>query len=316
MSGRLSCVIASWTGRPLASPATTIQSRSRPTGRVGIPKSLADQRFKTLARWPIGRYREGLAGKPFLRSGRRAYDLRVTCRLFALSVDARDPAGLAGFWGGVLGWEMADDPCDGVALLPNDDTGFRIRFLPTRERKTGQNPMHFDLTSASLEAQQETVARALGLGARHIDIGQRPEEGHVVLADPEGNEFCVIEPGNKFLADCGFIGALACDGSQQVGYFWSQALDWPLVWDQDQETAIRSPHGGPKITWGGPPLMPKTGKNRLHFDLASAADGDQEAEVDRLAALGATRLDIGQGQVGRVVMADPDGNAFCVLPPR
>ena len=71
-----------------------------------------------------------------------------------------------------------------------------------------------------------------------------------MLADPEGNEFCVIEPGNEFLADCGFFGALACDGSQEVGYFWSQALGWPLVWDQDQETAIRSPHGGPKITLG------------------------------------------------------------------
>ena len=68
--------------------------------------------------------------------------------------------------------------------------------------------MHFDLTSTSLEDQQQTVARALELGGRHIDIGQRPEEDHVVLADPEGNEFCVIEPGNNFLADCGFIGAL------------------------------------------------------------------------------------------------------------
>jgi glyoxalase superfamily protein len=59
------------------------------------------------------------------------------------------------------------------------------------------------------------VARALELGARHLDVGRLPEEGHVVLADPEGNEFCVIEPGNGFLAGCGFIGALACDGSQR-----------------------------------------------------------------------------------------------------
>ena len=51
-----------------------------------------------------------------------------------------------------------------------------------------------------------------------------------MLADPEGNEFCVIEPGNNFLADCGFIGPLACDGSQQVGYFCSQALGWPSPW--------------------------------------------------------------------------------------
>ncbi|MGW7196667.1 VOC family protein [Streptomyces chryseus] len=240
----------------------------------------------------------------------------MTLHLHALCFDAHDPLRLAHFWAGVLGWETADDSSDGIAILPSDDTGFRIRFSASQEQKAGQNPLHFDLTSASLADQRGVVARALGLGARHIDIGQRPEEGHVVLADPEGNEFCVIEPGNKFLADCGFIGALACDGSQDVGYFWSRALGWPLVWDQDQETAIRSPHGGPKITWGGPPLMPKTGKNRLHFDVAPPAHGDQRAEVDRLVALGATRIDTGQDDVGRVVMADPDGNEFCVLTPR
>jgi catechol 2,3-dioxygenase-like lactoylglutathione lyase family enzyme len=232
----------------------------------------------------------------------------MTSDLLAVCFDANDPRRLTHFWAGVLGWEIA---ADGVALLPSDDTGFRIRFVPTEEQKTGQNQMHFDLTCTSLEDQQRTVARALELGARHIDIGQRPEEQHVVLADPEGNEFCVIEPGNNFLADCGFVGALACDGSQEVGYFWSKALGWPLVWDQDQETAIRSPHGGPKITWGGPPFKAKTGKNRVHFDLA----GDQQAEVDRLVSLGATRLDIGQGDVSWVVMADPDGNEFCVFAP-
>src|SRR5215467_10164475 len=139
----------------------------------------------------------------------------MTCRLFALCVDASDPLRLARFWAGVLGWEMAGGPRDGIALLPGDDTGFRIRFVPTQEPKAGLNQMHFHLTSTSLEGQQQTVARSLGLGARHLDVGQRPEEGHVVLADPEGNEFCVIEPGNSFLADCGFLGELACDGSQR-----------------------------------------------------------------------------------------------------
>ncbi len=236
--------------------------------------------------------------------------------LFALSFDANDPAGLARFWAGVLDWEIAEAPEDGIALLPRDDTGFRIRFLLTQEQKTSPNQMHFDLTSTSLEDQQETVERALGLGARHIDVGQLPEEGQVVLADPEGNEFCVIEPGNSFLADCGFIGAVSSDGTRQVGHFWSEALGWPLVWDQDEETAIRSPHGGPKVSWGGPPVRPKTGKNRLHFDLAPAADGDLRAEVDRLVSLGATRIDPGQADVGRVAMADPDGNEFCVVSPR
>ena len=238
---------------------------------------------------------------------------RMTSRLVALCFDANDPREVARFWAGVFGWDVADDPGGGLALLPSDDTGFRLRFVASQQPKVGQNHMHFDLTS-NLNDQQETVARALRLGARHIDIGQRPDEGHIVLADPEGNEFCVIEAGNKFLAECGFVGAVSCIGTQAVGYFWSEALGWPLVWDQDQETAIRSPHGGPKITWGGQPLMPKTGKDRLHLDLA--ADSDLGAEVDRLVALGASRVDIGQGDVSWVVMADVDGREFCVLPPQ
>jgi predicted enzyme related to lactoylglutathione lyase len=237
----------------------------------------------------------------------------MTCSLVALTVGASDPAGLARFWGGLLGWGPIDDPRGGVALRPTDDTGFLLRFAPTDEPKVAPNQMHVDLTSASPEDQQRTVARALELGGRHIDIGQRPEEGHVVLADPEGNEFCVIGAGNAFLAECGFLGAVASDGSREVGYFWSRALDWPLVWDQDEETAIRSPQGGPKITWGGPPFRPKQPRNRLHLDLAPPAGGDRDAEVERLVSLGATRVDVGQGDVPWVVLADPDGNEFCVL---
>ncbi|MGH3459245.1 VOC family protein [Aeromicrobium sp.] len=240
----------------------------------------------------------------------------MTSHLISLTFDANDPRRLASFWSGVLGWEMTDDPDDGFVLLPSDDTGFQIDFFPTQEQRAGQNQMHFDLTSESLEEQQQTVARALELGGRHIDIGQLPDEEQVVLADPEGNEFCVIEAGNNFLADTAFIGAINCDGTQEVGYFWSKALGWPLVWDQDEETAIQSPAGGSKIAWGGPPVNPKTGKNRLHLDIAPPVDGDQQAEVDRLVSLGASRIDIGQGEVSWVVMADPDGNEFCVLTPR
>jgi predicted enzyme related to lactoylglutathione lyase len=240
-------------------------------------------------------------------------EVSMTCQLVALSFDSNDPARLAQFWAGLLGWNTADDTGGDVSLVPNDDTGFRFRFIPSNAPKLGQNQAHLDLTSASPDGQHHTISTAIELGARHIDVGQRSEEGHVVLADPEGNEFCVVGPGNSFLADCGFVGAVSCNGSQQVGYFWSEALQWPLVWDRDQETAIRSPHGGPKITWGGPPLRPKVGKNRLHFDLAARGDSDQRAEVERLVGLGASRIDIGQGgEVGWVVMADPDGNEFCV----
>ncbi|MGZ4434626.1 MAG: VOC family protein, partial [Trebonia sp.] len=199
----------------------------------------------------------------------------MTSHLVALCFDANDTYRLLRFWAGVLDREIADD---GLTLLPSDDLGFSIEFLPTQEQKTRPNQMHLHLTGDSLDDQQSTVARALGLGGRHFDIGQGPEDEHVVLADPEGNEFCVIEPGNSFLADCGFVGELACDGSREVGYFWSEALGWPLVWDQDQETAIQAPGGGTKISWGGPPVAPRTGKNRLHFDLAPPVGDDQLAE--------------------------------------
>ncbi|MGJ5756672.1 VOC family protein [Streptomyces galbus] len=242
----------------------------------------------------------------------------MSSRLFALSFDAQEPERLARFWAGLLNLEAtgaphdetADEAYDGVLLLSGNDAGYRLGFRSSPARKTDQNRLHFDLTSSSPDDQRELVAKALDLGGRHCDVGQGPDASHVVLADPEGNEFCVIEPGNSFLAGCGRIGALACDGSRAVGYFWSEALGWPLVWDQDEETAVQSPDGGTKITWGGPPLMPDPGRD-LHLDLTP--DDDQEAEVERLVALGAKRLDVARGGDGAVLLADPDGNTFRVL---
>ncbi|HEX7131834.1 MAG TPA: VOC family protein, partial [Iamia sp.] len=226
----------------------------------------------------------------------------MTARLVALCVDANEPLRLARFWAEALRWELGAETGGEVALVPTDGTRFAIRFLPVPEPKTGKNVIHLDLTTSSVEDQTESVARFIELGARPVDIGQDPEETHVVLADPEGNELCVIEPTNEFLAGCGRLGSITCDGTPAVGSFWSAALGWPLVWDQDEETAIRAPDGtGPFITWG-PPVPPKHGKNRLHLDIAPD-DGDQRAEVDRLIALGAARVDVGQGDVDQVVMA-------------
>ncbi|MBO4205874.1 VOC family protein [Micromonospora echinofusca] len=232
-------------------------------------------------------------------------------RLLTVTIDAHDAIRLAQFWAGVLGREVVEDARG--AFLPGDDTQVGVRFAPGRTGtgRTGRR-LHFHLTSASHTDQQHMVTTVLGLGGSHLDVGQRPEEGHVVLADPEGNEFCVIEPGNTFLAGCGLLGELACDGTRDVGLFWSEALGWPLVWDQDEETAIQSPHGGTKIAWGGPPVAPKEARNPQRFDLAPPG-GDQQATVDRLVSLGATRLEVGAD--GSVVLADPDGNEFRVVTP-
>jgi catechol 2,3-dioxygenase-like lactoylglutathione lyase family enzyme len=228
-------------------------------------------------------------------------------RLLAVTFEAPRPADPARFWAGLLGRPVAEDA--GGVLLPGEGAQLGVRFVPGRAGELGANRMHLHLTSADLDDRLRTVATALGLGARRLDVGQRPEDGHVVLADPAGYEFCVIEPGNAYLAGCGRLGELACEGTRQVGLFWSAVLGWPLVWDQDEETAVQSPRGGTKVAWGGPPETSKTGPDRQRFDLVPV-DADQQAEVDRLISLGATR--VATDVDGAVVLADPDGNEFRV----
>lgn len=226
----------------------------------------------------------------------------MTTQLHTLTFDAHDPATLARFWATLLQRPLADD---GITLPATEQPGFDIRFQHYPADETRHDQLHFDLTSDTPDAQQHTVERALALGATHCDVGQGPDADHVVLADPEGNPFCVIPHGNKFLADTARIGALSSDGTQAVGYFWAKALNWPLVWDQDEETAIQHPDGGSKISWGGPPVETKTGKNRHHLDLHGTP-----ADLQRLTALGATILN--DTEAGHTVLADPDGNEFCL----
>jgi hypothetical protein len=111
------------------------------------------------------------------------------------------------------------------------------------------------------------------------------------------------------------------------GRWWAEALGWEIVYEAVDECVIVPPHALTKgdeipVEERGPGLVfvpvpeGKTLKNRLHIDLAPRASDDQEAEVDRLVALGARRIDIGQGERTWVVLADPEGNEFCVLSPR
>jgi catechol 2,3-dioxygenase-like lactoylglutathione lyase family enzyme len=277
-------------------------NRSR-AGRSG-PSRLSIQRLVSTGwfrRFPIGLppHGGGVYG-PVMRS-----------RLLAVTFEADDPAGPARFWAGLLGREVIEDT--GGVLLPGGDAQLGLRFVPGRAGQLGANRMHLHLTSADLDDQRHTVATAVRLGGRHVDVGQRPEEAHVVLADPAGYEFCVIEPGNGYLAGCGPLGELTCAGTRQVGLFWSKALGWPLVWDRGEQTAIQSPRGGTKVAWDAwdsTPVSPKAEPNRQRFELLP--DGDQRAAVDALISLGAARLDALND--GTVVLADPDGNEFCVRP--
>jgi hypothetical protein len=239
----------------------------------------------------------------------------VAVELLALAIDSSSPRELALFWARALRWGMGESSSDDVELLPTDATGFRLLFRRGAQGKVGQNPIHFDLTSTSADDQRSSVADLIANGARPVDIGQVGDEGHVVLADPEGNELCVIEPDNRFLADCPRLGAVNCDGTKELGHFFSALLGWPLVWDQDEETAIRSSSGdGPKITWSGPPLMAKSRRERIHFHLTPAAGTSIDAAMAELHDLGATRLPGGGHRCpGAIALADVDGNEVCLV---
>jgi hypothetical protein len=232
----------------------------------------------------------------------------MTCRLTALVVDALEPVRVARFWADILGREALGVP-DGV-LVPGTETQLGLRFVSSPVRKVGRDRMHLHLTSTDAADQQHVVATALRLGASHLDVGQLPEERHVVLADPEGNELCVIEPGTSYLAGCGFLGELTCEGTREVGFFWAAALGWPIVWDEGLQTAIQSPLGGTKVSWDGPP-SPRRGPDRQRFDL-TLVDGDLPDEVARLTALGATPLgtSLAGSREAAVRLTDPDGTEF------
>ncbi|MDQ2754558.1 MAG: VOC family protein, partial [Actinomycetota bacterium] len=111
--------------------------------------------------------------------------------------------------------------------------------------------------------------------------------------------------------------------------WWAEALGWPVVYEADDEVVIAPPHlvdpnrlvpldeRGPGLVFV-PVAEAKQVKNRLHIDLAPPGGADRDAEVARLEALGARRIDVGQNpaEVTWVVLADPEGNEFCVLSAR
>jgi predicted enzyme related to lactoylglutathione lyase len=234
-------------------------------------------------------------------------------RFVHLTVDAAEPPPIARFWSALLDWPIEVED-DGEVYLQGPAMG--IAFVPVPEPKTVKNRVHLDLASTTLEEQAATVARAERLGAKRIDIGQGAPE-YVVMADPDGNEFCVLEPRDAF-ARAGAVAAVIqdCRDPAALAPFWSAATGWPLLGQNDRFVALRAADGtGPMLALVRS-AEPKTVKHRAHLDLAPYAGDDHAAEVARLLGLGATRVDIGQGDVPWAVMADPEGNELCVLTPR
>jgi predicted enzyme related to lactoylglutathione lyase len=242
-------------------------------------------------------------------------------RLVHLVVDAADPATLARFWSAALGWPVTHQDDDEVVIEPPADDPAQagqlpLVFVPVDDPKTAKNRVHLDLGSISTDHQAAEVARLQELGARPVDIGQR-DVPWVVLADPEGNELCQLDPRPMYAGTAPVV-AVILDARDPAALapFWAAATGWPIIGRGDDHASLRHPDGtGPYLE-----LLriadPKTSKLRIHPDVAPYPDDDHPAEVQRLVDLGARPTDIGQGDVGWKVLADPENNELCIVTPR
>jgi predicted enzyme related to lactoylglutathione lyase len=114
-------------------------------------------------------------------------------RLHHIVFDAHDLPGLARFWARALGWQVLSEREGEIVIGPDEEALVGMCFMPVSDEKIVKNRVHVDLTSGAEDRAAE-IDRLLALGARRVDIGQTGAESWTVLADPEGNEFCVVRP--------------------------------------------------------------------------------------------------------------------------
>jgi hypothetical protein len=121
-------------------------------------------------------------------------------KLYHIAVDAHDTLLLARFWAAVLGYDILKVDDDGEVLIGAGERTYPgIVFLPVPESKTTKNRLHLDMTPEPHVDHAAEVARIVALGARRVDVGQGEDAPWAVRADPEGNEFCVLQPKRSLL---------------------------------------------------------------------------------------------------------------------
>jgi catechol 2,3-dioxygenase-like lactoylglutathione lyase family enzyme len=150
----------------------------RPTGARGAARYVR----------PGSVIRESASGRTWRNSGKMA---RVPSRIAVIAIDAVHPRLIAHFWCNVLGWHVVEEDDGGVSIASPDGAWPTIDVFGVAEGKAVKNRLHLDLRADGVATPDE-LERLLSLGARRVDVGQGPDVSWVVLADPEGNEFCLL----------------------------------------------------------------------------------------------------------------------------
>ena len=197
----------------------------------------------------------------------------MTTRLTSVVIDAAQPGVLAHWWSEAIGWPVTFIAPDEVVVEPaGNGQSYDVPalvFVPVDDPKTTKNRVHLDLASDSAVHQAELVERLLGIGATHVDIGQS-DVPWIVLADPEGNEFCVLEPRDRY-TNRGPIASIVVDAVDPatIAQFWSAASGWPIGAEHDDgAVSLHNPRGLLPDVDFVPVDDAKSVKNRVHLDVA------------------------------------------------
>ncbi|GAA1309150.1 VOC family protein [Brachybacterium tyrofermentans] len=232
-----------------------------------------------------------------------------------LGIDATDPVRLGRFWEAALGTTtLTAEPDIVETRLDLDGTAYLdLCFVRVPEPPTSPQRLHLDLRGG--EQQQEVAARLRELGAGDLDIGQG-EVPWIVLADPEGGAFCVMEDREEFVGT-GPIAALPLDSSdpERDADFWAWLTGWVDV-DGQAPRALRHPSlSGPLLSLYPEPAPKVPGaKNPIHLDVRLEPGDDADEIAAQIAERGGWELRHNWGDLPWRVFQDPSGNEFCVLP--
>jgi hypothetical protein len=215
-----------------------------------------------------------------------------------LCIDANDAALLGAFWGAALGLELHHQD-NGDTYLTGPTPGHTIWVNQVPEPKTVKHRMHLDLNVGSVDELER-------LGATVVDA---ESFRWTLMADPEGGELCafVREPGK--LPDYRLY-EVVVDAADPVGIgtWWAERYDTEVHHDRDQGFSWIEPPSMPcELVFSHVP-EPKTVKNRLHWDV--------QGDTDELINAGARLLRARDEEIDWDVLADPEGNEFCVFDPR
>ncbi|MFC7490421.1 MULTISPECIES: VOC family protein [unclassified Knoellia] len=240
-------------------------------------------------------------------------------------IDAQDPQRLGRFWESLLGCTtLTDDPGGSgdagsfeTRLTVADGPTLDLCFEQVDEAPTPDPRLHLEVFGGAPAEQARVVERALALGARHLDLGQR-DVPWVVLADPEGNPFCVMEDRAEY-AVSGPLSSLPLESAdvERDLRFWSELSGWTPT-DSAMPGALRHPSGRGPLLELCPERRAKVAgaKNRVHLDLRLEVGEELDDAFGRLVELGGRERAHDWGELPWRVCLDPSGNEVCLLPAR